>query len=106
MQVISKLTFQEKLLYETGLQQELDDSNDLLFKDLENSDVYESISSFMQNMQNDSIGNEGAYGAPYRHPSGNDMEVFKAESEVISNSQVLFKIKIIFNKKAKFLSTM
>ncbi len=42
----------------------------------------------MQNMQNDSIGNEGAYGAPYRHPSGNDMEVFKAESEAISNSQV------------------
>ena len=87
------------MLYETGLQQELDDSNDLLFKDLENSDVYESISSFMQNMQNDSIGNEGAYGAPYRHPSGNDMEVFKTESEVISNSQVLFySYKKNFNK--------
>ena len=32
-------------------------------------------------MQNDSIGNEASYVGPYRHPSGNDMELFKAESE-------------------------
>ena len=94
--------FQEKLLYESGLPQELDDStNDLLFKDLENSDMYESISSIMQNMQNDSMGNEAGYGGVYRHPSGNDIDAFKAETEVANASQVRSFLCFMFLKNMK-----
>ena len=85
-------------MYESGLPQELDDStNDLLFKDLENSDMYESISSIMQNMQNDSMGNEAGYGGVYRHPSGNDIDAFKAETEVANASQVIF---FLYNRRS------
>ena len=44
----------------------------------------------MQNMQNDSMGNEAGYGGVYRHPSGNDIDAFKAETEVANASQVRF----------------
>lgn len=80
---------QEKYLYGAGLPQELADTSDFLlkFQDLENSEMYESISTLVQNMQNDSIGNDAAYGGPFRHPSGTDMEVFKTESYASGSTQ-------------------
>ena len=88
--VIPHFYFQEKYLYGAGLPQELADTSDFLlkFQDLENSEMYESISTLVQNMQNDSIGNDAAYGGPFRHPSGTDMEVFKTESYASGSAQV------------------
>ena len=72
---------QDKLLPNSELEQELEDSNSFLsiamMKDLEHSEVDETFSSYI--LQPEPIGDSNQYG-PYRHPSGNDIEPNEAQS--------------------------
>ena len=70
---------QAKLLPDNDLDQELDDSNSFLSiainsAVLEHSEVDETFSSYI--LQPDPMGDSSQY-APYRHPSGTEMESFK-----------------------------
>ena len=85
---------QDKLLPNNELEQELDDStsflsiaiNSAVMKDLEHSEVDETFSSYI--LQTEPIGDSNQYG-PYRHPSGNDIETYKNESEVQNSPEVI-----------------
>ena len=85
---------QERLLPNNELEQELDDSNSFLsialnsavMKDLEHSEVDETFSSYI--LQTDAIGDNSQYG-PFRHPSGNDIEAYKAETDTQSSQEII-----------------
>ena len=96
---------QEKLLPNNEVEQELDDSNLFLsmainsavMKDLEHSEVDETFSSYI--LQTEPIGDPSQYG-PFRHPSGNEMESYKNETE---NSQEMIQFHSSFKKSANSL---